>query len=173
MGNALNIMRRRRLIFQYWSQNIMAPETIKELLEGQGITISTGTIKRDLSSMEEWLPELVNIEGDEEEIKRVLNEKIARIQSMQDRLAQIAYAGDSSSAQVGAALGVMKAVREELDVRARMGQLSPHTVGIKTEVEYPAIGEEELSRYIGVIVETALDFEARELNEGPVQPDSK
>jgi len=161
-------MRRRRFVFQYWTQNITRPETIKTLLASQGITISVGTIKRDLSSMDEWLPQLINIKGDEDEVQKVLNEKIARIVGMQDRLAQIAYSGDSSSAQVGAASGVLKAIREELDVRARMGQLNPHTVKIDTEVGYPVIGEEALADYIGIIVETAMGIEARELDEDPI-----
>ena len=151
---AIDILRRRRLVVQYWSQGITNAVTIKELL-GQSphdIDVSEETVRRDLRSMDKWLPELVELDKENKNLDRILSEKFIRVQLIQERMTQIAYSGDKSAAQVGAGLGALKAVREELDIRARMGQISPQTLRLQQEVEKPVITVEDLIGEYGDVI---------------------
>ena len=123
--------------------------------------------------MEKWLPELIKVEAGGEELNRIIYKKLARIQLIQERMTQIAYSGDNSAAQVGAGLGALRAVREELELRTRMGQISPQTVKVQQEVKMLELGEAELARYIGVIVESAMALEAREPDPETLREDTE
>ena len=170
---SLDILRRRRLIFQYWSQNITNGVTIQGLLRGQGIEVSQETVRKDLRTMDEWLPEFVMFERDSEKSREATAQMLARVRLAQDRMSQLAFSAKGANAQVGAARTLLDAVRQEADLRARLGQIAPHTTREETEVNMNAVSDEDIARYVPVIVKLAMEKEVRTLDIDDDQTDSE
>lgn len=106
-----------------------------DLLADTGLRgCSLQNIRNDLRTMEEWLPGIVKGGIVQEDVERVILGMRAKLQLAQERLSRIMYAGDSSSAQVGAADKYMKAVHMELDVLTRAGLIKPPEVKVNQEV---------------------------------------
>ena len=162
---ALDILRRRRFIFQYWSQNITRPSVIQDLLAGQGIDISIESVRKDLREMDEWLPELVQFEVEGDQSREATTQMLGRVKLVMDRMSQLAFTANNPNAMVGAARTLLDAVRQEADLRARLGQIAPHTTREEREVGFQGVSNEDIARYVPVIVKLALEEEARGLNE--------
>lgn len=164
---SLDVIRRYRLILRFWTQNITNPVAIQELLARRphNIEVSLGTIRKDLREIEEWKGSLVRMDMDEEEIKAVMTDMIAKVIVAQDRMMQIMYSGDSSSAQVGAAKTLDSLVAKEAFLRTGWGQMEPPELKIRQEVTFDVNIAELVERGVKTISKGFMESEARRLRE--------
>jgi len=115
--NSIEVMARRKLIFKYISLGL-APADIHGLVEDK-YPCSLKTVRRDIMSLGNWLPELVKI--DQGESDEVLVKILGGLQLAQDRLLQLSFDGDNSSSMVGAIRSFASVLLQEAQLRMDAG----------------------------------------------------
>jgi len=119
---SIDILHRRILVFEFWVCRQIAPKKIVEILEKRNIRgANIKTVRRDISTLKEWLPEIVNLQEDS---SQVIAEMLGKHQVTQQRLLNLAETADNSSAQVGALRANMESIIAESDLRFRTGQIN-------------------------------------------------
>jgi len=161
------MMARRLRIFELWSQNLPSKKIYPFIKREYGV--SEETFRRDLREMEEWLPRLLQIKG---EAQKISAELLGRLRVAQQRLTQLAFTADNSSAQVGAAKGLVYAVMQEVDFRINAGQFTQAPIKVQQEVtgDVRLNWDEVLSRAAAAAARNVLDREARRLRDASPDP---
>jgi len=165
---SIDILHRRILVFELWTCRHIAPKRIVEILEKRDIRGATiKTVRRDISTLKEWLPEIVKLK---ENSSQVTAELLGKHQVTQQRLLNLAETADNSNAQVGALRASVDAINAEVDLRLKTGQISavPQRFEVSSDVS-----EDELSRVIPVIVNMVMGEQVRATKQGMAEEDTK
>jgi uncharacterized protein (DUF3084 family) len=160
-----DILHRRILVFELWTCRHIAPKRIVEILEKRDIRGATiKTVRRDISTLKEWLPEIIKLK---ENSSQVTAELLGKHQVTQQRLLNLAETADNSNAQVGALRASVDAINAEVDLRLKTGQISavPQRFEVKSDVDVKGL----IERAIPAIIENFMDAEAKQLH-GEIRP---
>jgi hypothetical protein len=131
-------MMRRAAVFEYYVCRKLSPKRIVEILEKRGIPgCSLPNIRRDIQTINKWLPEMVKVQ---EESAQVTSDLLGKIQVTQQRMLNLGETADNSSAQVGALRANVDAINAELDLRLKTGQI--HAIPIQLEIKKDVIGHD-------------------------------
>ena len=151
------VMARRLRVFILYKQGLNPVQIYDLLVDTYGV--SQNTIYRDLSTMEDWLPEIFTLKDDAEEAAK---DMLRMVKVAQTRLLQLSHAADSGSAQVGAAKALLDSLDKEIHLRTVTGQFKPITQSV--EITLPELeGLDEAA--VGAIVQNFMDDEARKLRQ--------
>jgi hypothetical protein len=114
-------MIRRTAVFEYYTCRKLSPKKIVEILVKRGISgCSLPNIRRDIHTMDEWLPEIIKMKADS---TLITAEVLGKMQVTQQRILNLAETADNSSAQVGALRASVDAIIAESDLRIKTGQI--------------------------------------------------
>lgn len=127
------VLGRRLMVYLYHSQGLNAVE-ITRFTQRAKFTASERTIRRDIESMDLWLPHLVNLKGEADKSAAKI---LGRLELGQQRLLQLAYSAGNPNAQVGAAKGLIEAAMKEADFRINAGQFTQAPFKADVEVSVP------------------------------------
>jgi len=161
-------MMRRTTVFEYYTCRKLSPKRIVEILEKRGIPgCSLPNIRRDIQTMDEWLPGIIKMQADS---TLATAEMLGKIQVTQQRLLNLGETADNSNAQVGALRANVDAINSEVDLRLKTGQISavPQRFEVKSDVS-----EDELSRVVPVIVNLVMGEQVRTTKQGMAEEDTE
>ncbi len=131
---SIEVLYRRLLVFELWTCRRIPAKKIVEILEKRGIPrCSLPSIRHDILTMHEWLPEMVKLKDNS---PQVIAELLGKHQVTQQRLLNLAETADNSNAQVGALRANMEEIIAESDLRIKTGQIQavPIQVEVKKDV---------------------------------------
>jgi len=158
---SIEIMIRRTAVFEYYTCRKLSPKKIVEILEKRGISgCSLPNIRRDIHTMDEWLPEIIKMQADS---TLITAEVLGKMQVTQQRILNLAETADNSNAQVSALRASVDAINSEEDFRFKTGQIAavPQRIEVKSDVS-----EDEFSRFIPVIVDMVMGEQVRRPKQG-------
>jgi hypothetical protein len=161
---SIEILYRRLLVFEFWTCRHIPPKKIVEILEKRDIRVNIKTIRRDIWTMNEWLPEIVKIQEDS---SQVASDLLGKMQVTQQRMLNLGETADNSSAQVGALRANVDAINAEVDLRIKTGQINavPQKIEVSSDVDIKGL----IERAIPAIIENFMDAEAKQLH-GEIRP---
>jgi len=151
------ITARRLRVFILLKQGLN-PRQIHNILE-KDYDVGMRTISNDVRTMDEWLPEVIQLRDNAEEAAVDI---LRMVKVAQTRLLQLSNIADSGSAQVGAAKALLDSLDKEIQLRTVTGQFKPITQSV--ELKLPDLeGLDEAA--VGAIVQNFMDDEARKLRQ--------
>jgi hypothetical protein len=166
---SIEVLYRRLLVFELWTCRRIPAKKIVEILEKRGIPrCSLPSIRHDILTMNEWLPEIVKLK---ENSSQVIAELLGKHQVTQQRLLNLAETADNSNAQVGALRANMEEIIAESDLRIKTGQIQavPTQIEVKSDVDVQGL----IERAVPAIIENFMDAEAKQLHGEIRQADDK
>jgi len=155
------MVRRKRLLEVMSHETISIPEVIRLVASEYGVT--EPTVRRDINSMKQWLPKIINVTGDHEAI---LERILSGYWFAQQKLKGILEKADNDNARVGAARAFVEALDKEVLFRNKVGQFDLRIDKIEVIHSGGEISEAELARAIRVIQDLVMAEQA-----GIAQPD--
>jgi hypothetical protein len=165
----IEILQRRLKVFEYWAGRDLGPTEIQRLLAAEvKISVSLKTVKRDLATMDVWLPALTKLK---EEGSAATAELLGTLRIIRQRALNLGTTADNASARVGALKAAGEAIGREMDLRLKTGQIRAVPAQVEVKHELKGFDADEISRYIGTIISVAMDHEARDTDKDDDKPD--
>lgn len=130
LRSSIDIMSRRSRVFELYAQGLK-PVVIQGIVSVE-YNVSDRTIRNDLNSMKQWLPQLVKMTGSSDEHAAEL---LGLNHLIRQRLMNIAETSKHDPSRVGALKGSLESIKNEMTFLQSLGKVDKVADKLEAELQ--------------------------------------
>jgi len=127
---SIDIMARRARVFELWAQGLK-PADIQDVVAGEH-GVSERTVRADIQTMKNWLPELVKIRDTSDDRA---SELLGLNQLIRQRLMNLAETSKHDPSRVGALKGSLESIKNEMTFLQSLGKIDKVADKLQADVK--------------------------------------